>query len=70
MSSDSSETRSRILDSALTLLESGEASGVRMADIARYIGTACAKTTGKAHHNARSSGFWSWPIGEYARQQR
>lgn len=38
MSSDSPETRTRILQSALTLLESGGGNGVRMADIAKQAG--------------------------------
>jgi AcrR family transcriptional regulator len=38
MSSDNPETRTRILQSALSLLESGEDNGVRMADIARQAG--------------------------------
>lgn len=38
MSSARSETRTRILDSALALLESGEANAVRMADIAKQAG--------------------------------
>lgn len=38
MSRDSSQTRTRILDAALSLLESGDGNGVRMADIARQTG--------------------------------
>ncbi len=38
MSSKSPETRTRILESALTLLEAGAASGVRMSDIAKATG--------------------------------
>lgn len=38
MSSHNPETRTRILESALTLLETGEANGVRMADIAKHAG--------------------------------
>ena len=38
MSSDNPKTRTRILQSALTLLESGGGNGVRMADIAKQAG--------------------------------
>jgi AcrR family transcriptional regulator len=38
MSSDNPETRTRILESALTLLEAGQGSAVRMADIAKQSG--------------------------------
>lgn len=38
MSSDSPQTRTRILDAALALLESRDGNGVRMADIARQTG--------------------------------
>ncbi len=38
MSSDSSQTRTRILDAAWTLLEASQGNGVRMTDIARQAG--------------------------------